>query len=295
LLSPGIISAFAIAALSLAAFAYVELRVRRPMVELRLFRDRVYSTALYVVLAVMFFGYGTLLVVTQYFQNVRDYSPENAGLMILAMGVPIVVIAPLTGRLVASVGGRRLALVGLGFALVGSGILTAGTAAHVSVTLVALGLVGMALALTVAPATNVAMASVSPERAGMASGILSVQRGLGSTAGFAIMGSVLAATVAITLPDKLEPLIADDAARTAVVDQVVEDANPSAVASFIGPGKPLPDNVATDDAALAAADDAFIAGIRVAMLVAFSVVLSAFVLSWFMFPRRREVVKAGSG
>jgi EmrB/QacA subfamily drug resistance transporter len=287
-LSAEIITAFVIAVAALAAFVYVELRRREPMMNLRLFRDRVYSTALYVVFAVLFCAYGTLLVITQYFQNVRDYSPEKAGLMIVAMGIPVVVIAPLTGRLVASVGGRRLALLGLGLGVVGTGILAASRASHVSVTLAGLIVVGTSLSLTVAPATNVAMATVEPERAGMASGILSVQRGLGSTAGFAIMGSVLAAVVSITLPDKLEPVIPNTAARTEVVDQVVDDANPSAIASFIGPGKPLPDNVQQDDAALDAADDAFVAGIRIAMFVAFGVVLSAFVLSWFMFPRPRR-------
>ena len=41
----------------------------------------------------------------------------------------------------------------------------------------------------------------------MASGILSSQRAIGSTAGFAIMGSVFAATISIVLPGNLEPHI----------------------------------------------------------------------------------------
>ena len=56
----------------------------------------------------------------------------------------------------------------------------------------------------------------------MASGILSAQRALGSTAGFAIMGSVLALTVAAVLPNKLEPLVASPSARDQIVDQVVD-------------------------------------------------------------------------
>lgn len=286
-LSPAIVAVFVLAAAALVVFAYVELREHEPMMDLRLFRDRVYSTALFVVFAVLFCGYGTLLVITQYFQNVRDYSPEKAGLMIVAMSFPVVVIAPLTGPIVARWGGRRPALIGLGFGVVGTGILAASRASHLSVTLVGLVCVGIVIAVTIAPATNVAVASVAPERAGMASGIISVQRGVGSTAGFAIMGSVLAAVVAIALPDKLAPVISNQAARAKVVDRIADDANPSAIASLIGPGKPLPANVRKDDAALDAADDAFIIGIRIAMLVAFAMVLSALVLSWFTFPRRQ--------
>ena len=62
----------------------------------------------------------------------------------------------------------------------------------------------------------------------MASGIMSAQRALGSTAGFAIMGSVLAAVVGSVLPGKFEPFLAEPA-RTVAVEAVVDDANPRAV------------------------------------------------------------------
>ena len=56
-------------------------------------------------------------------------------------------------------------------------------------------LVGAGAGLSISPTTNVAMSSIPPDRAGMASGIMSAQRALGSTAGFAVMGSVFAAVV----------------------------------------------------------------------------------------------------
>ena len=145
------------------------------------------------------------------------------------------------------------------------------------------------------PATNVAMGSIPPERSGMASGIMSAQRALGSTAGFAIMGSILAVVVSTTLPSDLEPIIPNAADRQAVVDRVVEDANPQAVATLIGPGKPLPDNVTEDTDVLDAADDAFVTGIRVAMLVGCPVALSSLIVGWFLFPRsaRSRAVTVG--
>ena len=62
------------------------------------------------------------------------------------------------------------------------------------------------------------MGDIPPERSGMASGILSSQRALGSTAGFAVMGSILAVTISVALPTKLEPLVPDHGARDEVVD-----------------------------------------------------------------------------
>ena len=100
------------------------------------------------------------------------------------------------------------------------------------------------------------------------------------------MGSVLAATISVVLPSNLEPHIPDPAQREQVVTRVVEDANPHAVAALIGPGRPLPQNVAEDNAVLNAADDAFISGIRVAMLIGFLVSLSSLAVGWRLFPRR---------
>lgn len=161
--------------------------------------------------------------------------------------------------------------------------LTAG--GPIAITMVALVFLGSAAGLAVAPATSMAMASIEPERSGMASGILSSQRALGSTAGFAILGSVLAAT----LPGDLEPVITDPATREEAVDEIVEEANPQAVASIIGPKQELPDGVKEEPAAVDAADAAFVDGIRVAEGVAFVVLLGALVLGRAVFPKDETI------
>ncbi|MDH4112537.1 MAG: MFS transporter [Actinomycetota bacterium] len=269
----------------LGAFAWFELRTPQPMMDVRVFGNHVYSVALYAVFAVLFCVYGTLFLITQYFQNVRAYSPERTGIMILAMSVPTVILAPLSGRLVATKGGRRPTLWGMSFAVVAMGILAASNGSHLPVTLAGLLAIGIAGGLSVAAATSVAMGSIPPERAGMASGILSTQRGLGSTAGFAIMGSVLVGVVSTVLPGRLEPSVSERGERARIVDQVVDGANPQAVTSIIGPSDPIRANVTEQRDVLQEADDAFIAGIRAAMLVGLVVSLSALVLVWVTFPR----------
>jgi EmrB/QacA subfamily drug resistance transporter len=291
-LSPVILASFTTAAVLLVVFVRYELHAKDPMMDMHVFRNRVYDAAIYAVFATLFCVYGTLFIITQYFQNVRAYGPEKAGTLLLAMTIPTIILSPLTGRFVAARGARTPALVGLGCAAIGTGILAVSNARILYVTLVALAFVGAASGLSVAAATSEAMSSIPSERSGMASGILSSQRALGSTAGFAIMGSVFAATISIALPHDLERIVPDRARRDEVVDRVVEDANPQAVASLIGPGKPLPRNVTEDDAVLDAADDAFITGIRVAMLVGFVVALSSLAVSWLLFPRRRDATIA---
>jgi EmrB/QacA subfamily drug resistance transporter len=287
-LSPVIVGSFALAAIVIFAFVRYELRARDPMMDIHVFRNRVYDAAIYAVFATLFCVYGTLFIITQYFQNVRAYSPERTGFLLLAMTIPTIILSPLTGRIVAARGARTPTLVGLACLVVGTGLLAASNAQLLVVTLVALAFVGGAGGLSVAAATSEAMGSIPPERSGMASGILSSQRAIGSTAGFAIMGSIFAVTISVVLPDKLEPIITDPAQRDEVVERIVDDANPQAVASLIGPGKPLPQNAAEDEAVLDAADDAFVTGIRVAMVVGVAVALSSLAVSWVLFPRRRE-------
>jgi EmrB/QacA subfamily drug resistance transporter len=287
-LSPPVAGCFAIAFVVLMLFVRYELHAHDPMMDMTVFRDRVYNAAIYAVFATLFGIYGTLFIITQYFQNVRAYSPEKTGILMLAMTIPTIVLSPLTGRIVAARGARTPTLIGLGCVTIGTGILAASNAGTLWVTLLALAFIGSAGGVSVAAATSEAMGSIPPERSGMASGILSSQRAIGSTAGFAIMGSILAVTISATLPHDLKAVIPNAQQRNDVVQTVVDDANPQAVASLIGPGKPLPDNITEDDDALDAADDAFIEGIRIAMFVGFLVALSALLVGWRLFPRGRE-------
>ena len=74
--SPEILGLFGLSALALAAFVVVERRSADPMMDLTLFRDRTYSLAIVTIFSVLFSVYGMLLVITQYLQNVRAFSPD---------------------------------------------------------------------------------------------------------------------------------------------------------------------------------------------------------------------------
>jgi EmrB/QacA subfamily drug resistance transporter len=269
----------------ITAFVRVERRVTDPMMDLRVFEDRVYNTAIITIFCVLFGIYGTMLVITQYFQNIRDYSAEDAGFLMISMTLPVIVLAPIAGRVTARRGGRRPTLIGVSMIAAGLAILTATVGGALAWTLVGLALLGSAGGLAVAPATSVAMSSIPGDRSGMASGILSAQRALGSTAGFAIMGSVLAAVVSLTLPGKFEPYLPDEQQREEAVDEVVEDANPRAITALIAPGKPLDADLKERPELEQAADDAFVEGIRAATGVALVLVLGTLVAGYLIFPK----------
>ena len=284
--SPLILGLFAVAAVALTGLVLYELRAEQPMMDVRLFARPTYATALVIVFAALAGGYGMLLVVTQYFQNVQGYSPLLAGLLMLGFSLPSPFTSVLEGSIVERVGPRPPSLVGVASVAIGLTVI----AATIGVTIVGLevGLVlmGVGLGLSIPATTGIAMASVPDDRAGMASGMLSAQRGLGSTVGFAVMGSIVALWLGSHLGAALEPTIPNPAARDRVVAAISDSASPSAHPG-IAPASPLSDEVA------AAADDVFADGSRVALLVGAVGAACAFGVGWRYLPRREPDPEVG--
>ena len=113
------------------------------------------------------------------------------------------------------------------------------------------------------------MTSVPPQRAGMASGIMSAQRAIGSTIGFAVLGSVLAAWLAATLEPDLATVRHQSGRAPGHREHDRRSANPRAHVAEIGPRQPIahPDP-ATRAAILAVAERDFVQGIRAGLSVA---------------------------
>src|SRR5262245_39089749 len=125
-LSAEIVALFVFAAAAFVAFVLVERRSADPMMDLTLFRDRTYSLAIVTIFTVLFAIYGMLLVITQLFQNVRAFTPIQAGLLLLPYSLLETIVALKVGRLVSVVGTRRLILFGLASQIVGFAIIIAG-------------------------------------------------------------------------------------------------------------------------------------------------------------------------
>jgi EmrB/QacA subfamily drug resistance transporter len=284
--SPGIVALFALAAAAGFAFVRVERRSADPMMDVSLFRDPAYALAIGTICAVLFAIYGMLLLTTQFLQNVRSYSPQVTGLMMLPFSASVTIVSPLVGRVVGRVGARPPILVGLACMIAGLIVLMIGGHGSTAVVLAGLALTGSGGALCLTPITTLAMTSVPPQRAGMASGIMSAQRAIGSTVGFAVMGSVLAAWLSATLEPDLAAVITDPAERQAVAAAIVASANPRAHVAEIGPSRPIAHaDPAVRRAVVAVAEADFIQGIRAALAVAVAVLAGVWLAGWFGFPR----------
>jgi EmrB/QacA subfamily drug resistance transporter len=183
-----------VVSIAAAAFLWREWRHPDPIVQLRFFRHRSFAAANSGIMFSNLAMYATLLTIPLIVADQTDWSPARTGLIMAALSATTVVCAPLGGHL-ADKWGRRWPTVG-GLAIFTAGLLLLGFAEDgISALLLAtsLGIAGVGLGLSWTGLQTAAVESVVPRQAGVASGIYSTSRYLGSIVGSSILASLFTA------------------------------------------------------------------------------------------------------
>ena len=158
----------------------------------RFFKKRSFDASAIVVAFVGFSLFGIIFFLTLYFQNVRGYSAQGAGALTLPLTCMTMVIAPLAGKLNPKIGPRVLMTTGM--LLTSASLFTLSQiGVHTSYAMViapAYVAMGIGIAMTMPTTASTAMGSVSPDKAGIASGVVNASRQVGGALGIAILGTV---------------------------------------------------------------------------------------------------------
>ena len=188
--SAKILGCFGLAAVALIGLAAYEPRRDEPLLDLRFFRSVPFSGATLIAVCAFAALGGFLFLNTLYLQEVRGYSALHAGLYTLPMAAMTVLLAPLSGRIVAA-RGPRLPIVVAGIATIASGIMLARLTADTSSGYLILSYVifGIGSGLVNPPITNTAVSGMPRSQAGVAAGIASTSRQVGTALGVAVAGS----------------------------------------------------------------------------------------------------------
>jgi EmrB/QacA subfamily drug resistance transporter len=179
----------------LAAFLWWETRAPAPMLPLRFFRSRAFAATNGVSFAMFFGAFGSIFLLSQFFQTAQGYSPFEAGLRTLPWtGMPMIV-APIAGLLSDRIGSRPLMATGLALQAIALSWLAAVSSPDVAYSslVVPFMLAGTGMALVFAPSANAVLGAVRPEEAGQASGATNAIRELGGVMGVAVLASVFSA------------------------------------------------------------------------------------------------------
>ncbi|MFF1876381.1 MFS transporter [Leifsonia sp. NPDC058230] len=183
----------AITTVGLAVLIPYELRRAQPLVQVKLFTDRAFTTSFVTVLLALLAFAGLLFADTLYLQDDRGLSASAAGLLTLPLAGATVVASLISGRLVAR-GKARATLVVAGLALTAAPIALAafGPATPLGWIVIPFIVFGAGYGLLNDPVNVTAVSRLPNEQAGVAASLVSTSRQLGSVLGVAIVGSILA-------------------------------------------------------------------------------------------------------
>ena len=280
-----IIAALAVGVLLLIAFLAVEARATDPMVPLDLFRSPTFRGAnlltllLYAALGGAFYFLPFDLI------QVHHYPPAAAGAALMPLIVLISVLSGWAGRLVDRYGARGPLIVGpliaaLGFALLA---LPGTSGDYWSTFFPGIAVLGLGMAVTVAPLTTTVMSAVKAEHAGLASGINNAVSRAAALLSIAVFGIVAYLRFnqalgqrlnALGIPPEVQQLLAVERKKLTAAD--VPPSLPAGLRSAIRAG----------------IESSFVDAFRLVMLLSAALAVGGAVCAWRLIRRER---RPGSG
>jgi EmrB/QacA subfamily drug resistance transporter len=178
-------------------FVYVEPRRTEPLLDMRLFKIRLFSAG-NVSQFLYSLGFGSLsLIIVLYFQLIRGFDALTAGLLFLPLDVAFVSIGPISGKLSDRYGTRGLATLGMAVGTVGyvilAFLLTATTPIEqIEIILV---IVGLGLGLFSSPNISSVMGSVPPQRRGVASAVRATVFNTGNVVSIGLVAYIITTAI----------------------------------------------------------------------------------------------------
>jgi EmrB/QacA subfamily drug resistance transporter len=277
--STGVLGAFAVGGALIVGFLLWERHTPTPMLDLDFFRNPRFSAASGAITLTFMALMGMIFGLTQFLQSVLGFSPLKAGAVLIPMSAVMMVLAPMSARVVERVGTK--AVVGTGLLIVSTALLLqtrldAGSST-IEVILTTLVLaVGMSNVM--APATESIMGSLPRAQAGVGSAVNDTTRQMGGAIGVALIGSLIASVYRGDV-------------RSGLGEAGAPDAVVARASSTVQAGVAVSRQVAAGsrDQFLTVVHDAFLSGYHLGLLVAAGITLLAAAGVFLWLPARATV------
>jgi MFS family permease len=191
-----VVTGFAVAAVLLPAFVLVEWRGRSPMLDLTMFKDRLFAAAAATAFMNGFARFALTFLFVFYFQGPQGQSPIMAGLELAPLAIGMLVASPLAGMVADRHGSRLLSSAGMLVSTLGIAGMTT-LHAHTAYVWSALwlALVGIGSGVFNSPNTSAMMGSVPAHRRGIASGARMMLTNTGAVLSIAFVMAAITAAV----------------------------------------------------------------------------------------------------
>jgi EmrB/QacA subfamily drug resistance transporter len=189
--SPVILALLIIGVVALIVLPFVERHVTNPVIVLSLLKNRVFSSALFSQILSFLAIFAVSFMMPFYFEQLRGFSTELAGLLLTPLPICIAIIAPFSGTLADRIGSRWLAAAGMLIACLGL-VFISFLNVHSSIfdIIWPLLVIGIGQAIFQSPNNSAMLGAAPKEHQGSASGFLATGRTFGQSLSIALAGAV---------------------------------------------------------------------------------------------------------
>ena len=222
--SSGFIVFFAILAVAALVFAILyELRKERPIVDLRLLKDRTFAVSILMLFVLGFVLYGSLALLPIFLQTMLGYTALLSGWVLSPGGLAVLIMMPVVAMLLKKVDTRWL--IGFGFFACGLGLIQmAGFNLQVDFHTAMMSRVVQSLgfAFLFIPINVLAFQHISPDKTSHAAGLMNLVRNIGGSSGIAIATTLLARRAQFHQANLMGHLVPGDPAYQGFLDRAAQ-------------------------------------------------------------------------
>lgn len=197
----------AIGVVGVAAFIVTELRIEHPLLDVRLFRRRGFSSGALSITIQFLVTFGVMFLLVQHFQLILGFAPLHSALALAPMVAPLIVMSLVSPTITAWVGLRVTTATGFLTIAIGLvALLRLDTGSSYFDVLWPLLIMSAGLGMSAAPATNAIMLDTPLEKHGVSAAVNDATREIGAAIGIAVAGSILSANYTSRITEVLNRL-----------------------------------------------------------------------------------------
>lgn len=182
------------------SFIYVERRSRAPLIDIKLFtKNRTFAASNFTAFLNYISTFSIVFIFSIYLQVILEYSPFQAGLILVFEPVFMVIFSPISGRLADKYGSRVMSSIGMAVIGVSFLVLSVINIKSAIDIIIPLSFIGIGFGFFTAPNTNSVMGSVPREKYGVASGTLGTMRFTGQILSISVASTILSGALPRTM------------------------------------------------------------------------------------------------
>ncbi|MBE6071402.1 MAG: MFS transporter [Clostridium butyricum] len=190
--SPVIICGFIIAIISFIAFIFVEKKLKSPLIQLDIFKNKLFSLSIFCGFVTFVAIFCHNIILPFYLQDVMVYSPQKSGIILMVYPLVLMVVAPISGSTSDKIGSEVLTFIGLVLGSLGLFLMSSlnDNSSEISM-IIFIGIMSAGMGLFQSPNNSLVMSTVPIDKLGIAGSINALIRNVGMVSGIALATTLL--------------------------------------------------------------------------------------------------------